>query len=582
MRIHSVRLPGLVAHQEVHLRRRGPEPDIRHDAYDRTSFMPGVLLAVKSVGRPGRPSASTPARPDRRHAVARRSAASPGGGAWRRRPPVAWTRAQRTRQRILEATYACVARWGLSKTTVEDAAREAGLSRATVYRYFPGGRDELVDAVVSWQFLEFFGRLYDEVHGADSLEEVLERGLALRPAIAPRARGAPEGAADRARGPHAQAHRRVQPDGRAHRRLPRALPARARHWPDGVDVHEAADFLARMILSYISAPGTLGPDDPDAGRRAWSVSSCLPGVVAGNAARGIGRPRSVRTRRAGPVADSLTMRHCSSNTVSLWVVRDWSSSVTGSRTPPAAPARAHRRRRPSRTGSGWSTPPWRASPARDWPRPRSTTWPARPGAAGPPSTGSSPVARTAVLGGGRRHRGGPRSSARSALRMGAATDLEDVLVAGMTEAATRITRAPGPGVPARPRARGGPAPPGLRPHGRACSPSTSAFTTPFLGRWLDHDEASGWRNGPHASSSRTCCARPTGSTSPMTVRVRQLVRTFVLPGDRPESWPGAHTEGRHIEGRHTDERTTTTAHIGGAESIERSPRSTRAHKGEAS
>ena len=72
------------------------------------------------------------------------------------------------RQRILEATYVCVARWGLSKTTVEDAAREAGLSRATVYRYFPGGRDELIDAVVSWQFLVFFGRLYEEVHGATS------------------------------------------------------------------------------------------------------------------------------------------------------------------------------------------------------------------------------------------------------------------------------------------------------------------------------------------------------------------------------------------------------------------------------
>ena len=43
------------------------------------------------------------------------------------------------RERLLQATYACVARWGLAKTTVEDAAREAGVSRATVYRYFPGG-----------------------------------------------------------------------------------------------------------------------------------------------------------------------------------------------------------------------------------------------------------------------------------------------------------------------------------------------------------------------------------------------------------------------------------------------------------
>ena len=81
------------------------------------------------------------------------------------------------RERLLQATYDCVARWGLAKTTVEDAAREAGVSRATVYRYFPGGRDELISAVVGWEFARFFLRLYEEVHGAETLEEVMERGL---------------------------------------------------------------------------------------------------------------------------------------------------------------------------------------------------------------------------------------------------------------------------------------------------------------------------------------------------------------------------------------------------------------------
>lgn len=50
--IHSVRLPGLVAHQEVIFGALGQSLSIRHDAYDRTSFMPGVLLAVRAV--PGR------------------------------------------------------------------------------------------------------------------------------------------------------------------------------------------------------------------------------------------------------------------------------------------------------------------------------------------------------------------------------------------------------------------------------------------------------------------------------------------------------------------------------------------------
>jgi 4-hydroxy-tetrahydrodipicolinate reductase len=48
--IHSLRLPGLVAHQEVIFGGEGQTLSIRHDSTDRRSFMPGVLLAVRSVG----------------------------------------------------------------------------------------------------------------------------------------------------------------------------------------------------------------------------------------------------------------------------------------------------------------------------------------------------------------------------------------------------------------------------------------------------------------------------------------------------------------------------------------------------
>ncbi|CAN5565841.1 4-hydroxy-tetrahydrodipicolinate reductase [soil metagenome] len=52
--VHAVRLRGLVAHQEVLLGTTGQTLSIRHDSYDRSSFMPGVLLAVKAVAdRPG-------------------------------------------------------------------------------------------------------------------------------------------------------------------------------------------------------------------------------------------------------------------------------------------------------------------------------------------------------------------------------------------------------------------------------------------------------------------------------------------------------------------------------------------------
>jgi AcrR family transcriptional regulator len=182
------------------------------------------------------------------------------------------------RQRILEATYACVARWGLSKTTVEDAAREAGLSRATVYRYFPGGRDELIDAVVSWQYLLFFGQLYEEVHGATSLEEVLDRGLAF---------------ARRSLQEHEVLQTMLETEPQV--LMPKLtvesnrtvgliagflIPYLHEHgMAQGVEVHEAADFLARMILSYIASPGHWDLGDPE--QVATLVrTELLAGVVA--------------------------------------------------------------------------------------------------------------------------------------------------------------------------------------------------------------------------------------------------------------------------------------------------------------
>jgi 4-hydroxy-tetrahydrodipicolinate reductase len=54
VRVHAVRLRGLVAHEEILLGNPGEQLVIRQDSFDRVSFMPGVLLAVRSVGgRPG-------------------------------------------------------------------------------------------------------------------------------------------------------------------------------------------------------------------------------------------------------------------------------------------------------------------------------------------------------------------------------------------------------------------------------------------------------------------------------------------------------------------------------------------------
>lgn len=51
VRVHAVRLRGLVAHEEILLGNAGEQLTIRHDSFDRVSFMPGVLLGVREVGR---------------------------------------------------------------------------------------------------------------------------------------------------------------------------------------------------------------------------------------------------------------------------------------------------------------------------------------------------------------------------------------------------------------------------------------------------------------------------------------------------------------------------------------------------
>ena len=75
--------------------------------------------------------------------------------------------------RLVDATLRCIARWGVAKTGLDDVAREAKCSRATVYRAFPGGKDALLDAVVQTEVHRFLDRVASEVEAAGSLEDAL-------------------------------------------------------------------------------------------------------------------------------------------------------------------------------------------------------------------------------------------------------------------------------------------------------------------------------------------------------------------------------------------------------------------------
>src|SRR6478752_5691283 len=79
------------------------------------------------------------------------------------------------RQRVLDAAEACFARDGISKTTVEDIARAAGISRATVYRSFSDGRDEIVLGVVVREADRYLTRLDGRIAGrADLADAIVE------------------------------------------------------------------------------------------------------------------------------------------------------------------------------------------------------------------------------------------------------------------------------------------------------------------------------------------------------------------------------------------------------------------------
>ena len=169
------------------------------------------------------------------------------------------------RERVLEGGLISIGRYGLARTTVDDVAQASGVSRATIYRHFPGGREQLVADTVAWEFSRFFQRLGDAVAGAPDLYVLLEDGIAF---------------ARKALAEHAVFQRVVQTEParlvplitvEANRILPMIgaflVPFIERERQvgrlrEGADVGRTAEFLARMVLSCIGAPGVYDFDDP--------------------------------------------------------------------------------------------------------------------------------------------------------------------------------------------------------------------------------------------------------------------------------------------------------------------------------
>ena len=165
------------------------------------------------------------------------------------------------RDRILTSTIEVVAGTGLAGLRMEEVARAAGVGRATLYRYFPGGKEQLVNEAITWEVGRFFRDLALEVADAPDLRGRLERGLMF----AHRSMTAHEALATVLEADREQFLPRL------HETSPLVVavvrdyltPAvAAEQLRPGVDVDEAAEYLARMVLSFIPSPGQWDLTDP--------------------------------------------------------------------------------------------------------------------------------------------------------------------------------------------------------------------------------------------------------------------------------------------------------------------------------
>lgn len=182
-----------------------------------------------------------------------------------------------TEARVRSAALACIVRFGPSKTTLEDVARESGVSRATIYRTFPGGRDSLFEAVLAGEVGRFFDELATELDRHADLEDLLVAGIgasmrflvdhaalatiaALEPALL-----VPPLALQRLEGVLAMA-------------TAFAAPYLRPHLPSDPAAASGAEHLVRVVLSYTLHPSDAVDPHDAASIRTLVRHHILPGL----------------------------------------------------------------------------------------------------------------------------------------------------------------------------------------------------------------------------------------------------------------------------------------------------------------
>ncbi len=183
-----------------------------------------------------------------------------------------------TRVRIVDAALRCIARQGTQKTTADDVAKEAGLSRATLYRTFPGGKDAVVEAVAETEVARLFSQMAVVMGEAHALEDVVVAGMVE---------------AARVIAGHEALHFVLEHEPGvllprlAFAQMDRLLlvasdftaPFFAR-WLEPDRAARAAEWAVRIVLSYLATPSAgCDPTDPDQVRHLVQTF-VIPGIQA--------------------------------------------------------------------------------------------------------------------------------------------------------------------------------------------------------------------------------------------------------------------------------------------------------------
>lgn len=177
----------------------------------------------------------------------------------------------------------CVERTGVSGFSLEDVARESGLSRTSIYRHFPDGRQQLVTETAIWEMGRFWTAVAESVADLDCLEDRLVHGLVVGSERINSSRimaNLMDPDLDELANALGPAEPLVDAVIRDYMASLLEAEERAGHLRPGVDVSAAADYLTRMVLSVISSPAGVDLTDEAATRelvrREFTAGIVLP------------------------------------------------------------------------------------------------------------------------------------------------------------------------------------------------------------------------------------------------------------------------------------------------------------------